>query len=87
MGKASTIDEALEIVGEYGRYQKFLDLVFCLLNMPIAIQILMMTFATVTPEWRCKSTYSSSPCAQVTFFIEKIVNDWTKLESAIYVYS
>lgn len=48
-----SMDEALERVGEFGRYQRVLDIIICLINVPVAMQVLMSTFTTVTPNWKC----------------------------------
>ena len=55
-----SVEELLPLIGEYGRYQKLLDLVFSFFNLPIAMQILMMTFATITPSWRCQDNNNNN---------------------------
>ena len=37
--EAMEFDEVLPIIGEFGLYQKTLDLMFCLMNLPVAYQV------------------------------------------------
>ena len=56
----ATLDQVLQRVGEFGRFQKLLDAMLFLMNIPIACQILITYFATLTPTWKCRN--GSSIC-------------------------
>ena len=51
--EAWTIDEAITMVGEYGRFQKLLNFIFCLMAVPSVYQIMIIFFAADTPNWKC----------------------------------
>lgn len=65
--KHLTVQEALQEVGQYGRCQKFLCFFFFLMHIPVAMQILIAVFLTVTPEWRCRE--NSTVCIYNGTFI------------------
>jgi len=48
-----TLEQVLQHVGEFGRFQKILDLLLLTLNFPIALQIFSTFFTTLTPTWVC----------------------------------
>ena len=48
-------EEILRHVGEFGRFQKLIDGIFCLIYFLVGLQILIMYFATITPTWKCIS--------------------------------
>ena len=47
------VDGFLRMVGEFGKYQKILDAIFCFIFIPSSFQNLIMYFAAFQPEWRC----------------------------------
>ena len=47
------IDEILTHVGEYGTFQKLLNIIFGLIEIPYIFVIYIMTFAAQEPGWRC----------------------------------
>ena len=47
-------------IGQFGRFQKFLDGVLFVLNLPVAYQILISYFVTFTPPWKCKANTTCS---------------------------
>lgn len=49
-----SMDEALKQVGEYGRYQKSLNLLFLLIQLAMSMQMFVMIFCVVPSEWKCK---------------------------------
>ena len=48
-----SLEEVLPYIGEYGRFQQILDLIISLINIPVAMQILIMNFSTIIPTWTC----------------------------------
>jgi len=53
--QALNIDEMLKVVGEYGRFQKVINAMFCIITFPSAYQLMISYFAFIEPPWRCKS--------------------------------
>eukprot|EP00111_Clytia_hemisphaerica_P017322 TCONS_00051272-protein len=47
------VDGFLKMVGEYGVYQKMLNVIFGLLQIPFALSTFIMYFIALEPEWRC----------------------------------
>ena len=43
----------LPYIGEYGRFQKILNVVFPIICIPSSYQILIVYFSTITPSWKC----------------------------------
>ena len=48
-------EEAVTRIGQFGRFQKLLDVVLFLLTLPVAYQILISYFVTFTPSWKCRN--------------------------------
>lgn len=47
------VDEYLEHVGEFGKFQMLITLIFCFILTPLAYQVLIMNFVADSPTWRC----------------------------------
>ncbi|XP_066928941.1 organic cation transporter protein-like [Clytia hemisphaerica] len=47
------VDGFLRMVGEFGKFQKILDAIFCFIFIPSSFQNLIMYFAAFQPDWRC----------------------------------
>ena len=54
------IDEVLELVGEYGTYQRILNVIFGLMEIPYVFIVYIMFFTALPPNWRCVS--NSTQC-------------------------
>ena len=48
-----SIDEMLLLVGEYGRFQKIINVMFSIIAFPSAYQLMISYFAFVEPSWKC----------------------------------
>ena len=48
-----SIDEMLDIVGPFGKFQKIVNVILCLMRVPPIYQIMIMFFAGDEPSWRC----------------------------------
>ena len=48
------VDEILQHVGDFGRFQKLLLFLVSLLYIPIAFHPFLMYFATLVPSWKCR---------------------------------
>ena len=55
-----SMDEVIVRIGEFGRFQKILDAIFCLITFPVSIQYILMYFSSLFPPWRCAN--NSSVC-------------------------
>ena len=53
-------DKILTNIGEFGKFQKLLDGVVCLIYFFLSFQVLIMYFTTDTPPWKCRA--NSSEC-------------------------
>ena len=60
-GSVMEVDQILEYVGEFGKYQIILETMLCICMVPQTLQILIMYFAAHDPGWHCvsNSTYCS----------------------------
>lgn len=56
-----TVEQVLQHIGEYGRFQKVLDLLFFVMNISVSCQIFTAYFSTLTPSWQCRRNSSSCP--------------------------
>ena len=54
------LKEFLTIINGFGKYQKLLDLLFCLMILPCGYSTLVMYFAALNPNWKC--VYNSTVC-------------------------
>lgn len=54
------VDGFLKMVGEFGRHQILLNIVFCLMFIPFTFHMLIMLFAAQPSDWRCVS--NSTQC-------------------------
>ena len=52
------IDEVLKKAGNFGRVQKHLFALICLLQTPSCFFLLFITFVGMTPEWHCSGNHS-----------------------------
>ena len=53
-----SIDGMLVIVGEYGRCQKLITLLFCIMTIPCIFPVMILYFAADNPSWKCVSNSS-----------------------------
>ena len=53
MNKQVSIDGMLPYIGEFGKFQRLLDGVFCIMIIPQTLQVLIMYFAALSPPWKC----------------------------------
>ena len=47
------VEELLDDLKSYGRYQKILNIMLAILYVPASFQIMIMYFIAVQPKWRC----------------------------------
>lgn len=66
-GEPLSLKEALTKVGEFGRFQKFLCVIFFLMHIPVVMQILITVFLTTTPEWKCRENSTTCRLIGTTF--------------------
>ena len=50
------IDEFVIEIGQFGKFQKLLTFLYCLLIFAPAYQPLVMAFAGYNPSWRCSAS-------------------------------
>lgn len=55
-----SLDEMIEVVGPFNKFQWILDAMFCMMLVPQTFQALIMYFGALDPGWRC--TKNSSIC-------------------------
>lgn len=48
-----SIDEMLEIINPFGKFQKVVNFLFCVMTVPPIFQIMIMFFAGDIPDWQC----------------------------------
>ena len=65
--KLLSIDELLKLVGEYGFFQKTINLMFCITMFPSAFPVLITYFSTKNPLWKCVVNSTSCPHGNQTF--------------------
>eukprot|EP00111_Clytia_hemisphaerica_P006838 TCONS_00019771-protein len=51
--KELNVDDFLHLVGDYGKFQKTLNVIFGLMEIPYIFVIYILTFTAFEPEWRC----------------------------------
>jgi len=51
--RALDVDEYLEVIGQFNRFQILLLLLFCFVIIPSTYQTLVMSFVGHNPSWRC----------------------------------
>lgn len=81
-----SIDEALTIVGEYGRFQIIVNAIFCLMALPPVFQIMMMFFAADAPDWRCAANSTVCTSNKTSFSPKDKFRCGLKREDWEYVY-
>ncbi len=59
--KGLSIDEVLPLIGEFGRYQILLEILFCLLKASGSMTVLLPCFTQHNPGWQC--THNSTICS------------------------
>ena len=64
--KLLDVDQFLEYVGQFGRIQIILQVMFCCIIIPSTNQTLVMTFVGNNPPWRCRQI--SSECNKTGSF-------------------
>lgn len=58
--KEVDVDEYLLYVGQFGKFQILLVLLFCLIIIPSTYQTLIMSFVGSNPSWRCSGQHMGS---------------------------
>ena len=51
--KCLRMDEALPLIGEFGKYQILLDIALCIMTFPNSMLVLIPYFTQYNPPWRC----------------------------------
>lgn len=61
-GPVMDIDQVLVKIGEFGRYQVALEAIYCLLQIPFTLMVLLPYFTQDSPPWKCalNSTYCNA---------------------------
>lgn len=54
------VDDILVVVGEYGRFQKLVNGLFCIMTFPAVYHVMISYFVMDNPSWRC--TPGSTKC-------------------------
>lgn len=62
-----SIDELLSIVGEYGKFQKVVNGLFCFMAIPCIWHTMLMYFTADYPQWRCVQRTNSTCIQNGTF--------------------
>ena len=50
-----SVEEMLDTVGGYGKFQKMINLLFCLMTIPSFTHVMITYFTAHTPSWICKT--------------------------------
>jgi len=72
--KEISIDEMLDLVGPFGKFQKLVNFLLCVMTAPPIFQIMIMSFAADQPPWQCNSNsslclnYANATANTTTFF-------------------
>ena len=69
------VDEYLGYIGEFGKRQIILQVLFCLMIIPATYQSLLLTFVANSPAWHCTGF---SPECNRTDAIFTVSNDYYK---------
>lgn len=51
--KDVSLDQILETVGSFGRYQKAVNIFFCIMIIPSFFHVIITYFTVDTPDWQC----------------------------------
>ena len=63
------VDQYLEHIGEFGKMQKLLLVMFSLIIMPSTYQISLLTFTGYNPSWRCTGLHQECNQTGIVFDI------------------
>ena len=63
------VDQYLEHIGEFGKMQKLLLVMFSLIIMPSTCQISLLTFTGYNPSWRCTGLHQECNQTGIVFDI------------------
>eukprot|EP00794_Sanderia_malayensis_P019278 gene19278-21204_t len=63
------VDQFVQYIGEFGKKQIWLQIMFCLMIMPSTFQTLLLTFVANNPQWRCTGVNSECNQTGVSFGI------------------
>lgn len=55
-----SLEGMLTVAGEYGRYQKVVTLMFCIMTLPCIFPVMILYFTADNPTWVCSHNNSSS---------------------------
>lgn len=58
--KVVSLDEMLQTAGSFGRYQKAINIFFCIMTIPSFFHVMITYFTADTPDWKC--AVNSSVC-------------------------
>ena len=86
------IDQMLQIVGEYGWFQKIVNIIFCIMMFPAAFPCLIAYFSVQSPAWKCNlnsticnnksATYNSNDTTRCSPQMKR--SDWDYVTSSSY---
>eukprot|EP00794_Sanderia_malayensis_P010685 gene10685-11821_t len=71
-----TVDEALPIIGEFGKFQIVLVMAFCVMKIPGSMAVLLPFFAQHDPGWKC--AFNSTVCKLNGTITSSNKNDFEK---------
>ena len=86
-----SVDDILPFVGEFGRFQKIVEAILCVVMIPTTFQTLIMYFAALKPDWKCSANLNNTICVSNATFpagnesrCEMPRNEWTYVQSRDY---
>ena len=56
------VDQYLGYIGEFGKRQIILQVLFCLMIIPATYQSLLLTFVANNPAWKCSRSSQNHEC-------------------------
>lgn len=68
-GLLVNVDEYLGHIGEFGKMQQLLQVMFCLMIIPATYQTLLLTFVGNNPSWRCTGLHQECNQTGIVFDI------------------
>ena len=63
------VDQYLGFIGEFGKRQIILQVLFCLMIIPATFQSLLLTFVANNPPWRCSGLSAECNITGVDFTV------------------
>ena len=68
-GLLVNVDQYLGHIGEFGKMQKLLQVMFCFMIIPATYQTLLLTFVGNNPSWRCTGLHQECNQTGIVFDI------------------